>query len=76
MNSYIKSWEYQAYSYGKEIVENRGTLGGIIFAEAYRKLPTPSGLTWQEQMHIATLMEIHILCVGIDDDGELFVDTK
>ena len=67
--------EYQVYDTAKQILEKFGgdTIGGMKYAEEYRRLDV---LSFEERMLIASLIEINILCVGYDSDGEIEIITK
>ena len=67
--------EYQVYDTAKQILEKFGgaTIGGKQYADEYRRLDV---LSFEERMHIASLIEINILCVGYDNEGEIEIITK
>lgn len=77
MESFIATPEYQAYDHAAEILAKSGniTMSGTMFADEYRRIDA-AGLSFNERMNIAALMEINILCVGYNDDGEIEVITK
>lgn len=75
MIPFYMTTEYQVYDTAAQILQKLGgaTVGGRQYAEEYRKLDV---LTFEERMHIASLIENEILCVGYDNEGEIEIITK
>lgn len=76
MESYIYDPFFQAHEHACEILPKfgGGTISGSVFADEYRKLKT--SMSFDVQQNIAYLIEMKILCVGLEADGNILVIAK